>query len=48
MKLLWFLQDNCKIDGLSLYKNGSFSDMDIEYEGKIYKISLMEIDEEEK
>lgn len=48
MKLLWFLADYAEINGLSLYKGGTYSDIEFKYEGKSYKLSLMENEEEEK
>ena len=46
MKLLWFLADQMDINGLSLYKDGSYSDIEFTHEGKQYQITLRE--EEEK
>jgi hypothetical protein len=46
MKLLYFLADKAEINGLSLYKGGSYSDIEFKYEGKQYKISLKDEERE--
>ena len=48
MKLLWSFASECHIEGLNLYQGSSYADMEIEYNGKHYKISVMEKEEEEK
>ena len=45
MKLLWFFADLASIDGLSLYKGGSYSDITFTHEGKQYTITLREEEE---
>lgn len=48
MELLWHLSDKISVSGLNLYKGSSYADMEFEYKGKNYKLSLMEKEEEEK
>lgn len=42
MHLMWFLTDKAEIVSLSLYRDSDFSDMDFEYEGKRYNITIRE------
>lgn len=48
LKILWFLVGHCEVRALSLYKGGSYSDLEVDFEGKTYSISITEKEEEEK
>ena len=48
MVLLWYLGEKITVNGLNLYPGSSYADMEFEYEGKSYKLSLTEKEEEEK
>ena len=42
MQLLYFMMDKADICGLSLYRGGTYSDIEFRYEDKLYKITLGE------
>ena len=47
IKLLWYLEGKAKIEGLNLYKGGTYADIEIVYEGKKVKITLKDCEGDE-
>lgn len=46
MRLLWYMTDKTKIYSLNLYKDGTLADMDFEYEGESYNITIRKLNKE--
>lgn len=48
IKLLWYLEGKADFEGITLYKNGSYASIDLEYQGVRMSLTLREKDEEDK